>query len=156
MDTQRAGKGARVPTVLVVDDEQEIASLLRSYLERDGHRVIVAADGEAALRAVEAASPDLVVLDLMLPHLDGWEVSRRIRALMPIPIIMLTARDREDDKIRGLELGADDYVTKPFSPREVVARVRAVLRRNRHEGRDALQITVTTYVRLTHLLIALM
>src|SRR2546428_9081805 len=74
----------------------------------------------------------------MLPRLDGWEVSRRIRALMPVPIIMLTARDREEDKIRGLELGADDYVTKPFSPREVVARVRAVLRRNRHEGRDAL------------------
>jgi two-component system, OmpR family, alkaline phosphatase synthesis response regulator PhoP len=136
----RAGKGGRVPTVLVVDDEQEIASLLQSYLERDGHRVIVAADGEAALRAVEAASPDLVILDLMLPHVDGWEVSRRIRALMPIPIIMLTARDREDDKIRGLELGADDYVTKPFSPREVVARVRAVLRRNHHEGRDVLQV----------------
>src|SRR5258708_2314062 len=112
-----AGKGVRVPTVLVVDDEQEIASLLKSYLERDGHRVIVAGDGEAALRAVEAASPDLVGFDLML-----------------------TARDREDDKIRGLELGADDYVTKPFSPREVVARVRAVLRRNRHEGRDVLQL----------------
>src|SRR3989454_3313688 len=133
-----AGKGARVPTILVVEDEPEIVELLRSYLERDGHRVLTAADGEAAIREVEAATPDLVVLDLMLPRLDGWEVSRRIRALMPVPIIMLTARDREEDKIRGLELGADDYVTKPFSPREVVARVRAVLRRNRHEGRDAL------------------
>jgi len=133
-----AGKGARVPTILVVEDEPEIVELLRSYLERDGHRVLTAADGEAAIREVEAVTPDLVVLDLMLPRLDGWEVSRRIRALMPVPIIMLTARDREEDKIRGLELGADDYVTKPFSPREVVARVRAVLRRNRHEGRDAL------------------
>ena len=133
-----AGKGARVPTILVVEDEPEIVELLRSYLERDGHRVLTAADGEAAIREVEAATPDLVVLDLMLPRLDGWEVSRRIRALMPVPIIMLTARDREEDKIRGLELGADDYVTKPFSPREVVARVRAVLRRNHHEGRDAL------------------
>jgi DNA-binding response OmpR family regulator len=127
-----------MPTILVVEDEAEIAALLRSYLERDGHRVVTALDGEAALREVEAAAPDLVVLDLMLPRLDGWEVSRRIRMLMPIPIIMLTARDQEADKIRGLELGADDYVTKPFSPREVVARVRAVLRRNRHEGRDLL------------------
>lgn len=129
-----------MPTVLVVEDEPEIAVLLRSYLERDGHRVVIAGDGEAALREVEALAPDLVILDLMLPRLDGWEVSRRIRALVPIPIIMLTARDREEDKIRGLELGADDYVTKPFSPREVVARVRAVLRRNRHEGRDTLQL----------------
>lgn len=129
-----------MPTVLVVDDEAEIVSLIRSYLERDGHRVVVAFDGEAALQMVEAVSPDLVILDLMLPRLDGWEVSRRIRTLMPVPIIMLTARDREDDKVRGFELGADDYVTKPFSPREVVARVRAVLRRNRHEGRDLLQI----------------
>lgn len=126
-----------MPMILVVEDEPEIAELLRSYLERDGHRVLTAADGEAAIREVEAATPDLVVLDLMLPRLDGWEVSRRIRRLAPVPIIMLTARDGEEDKIRGLELGADDYVTKPFSPREVVARVRAVLRRNRHEGRDA-------------------
>ncbi len=129
-----------MPTILIVEDEPEITALLRSYLERDGHRVVAAADGEAALRAVEASTPDLVVLDLMLPRLDGWEVSRRIRTLMPVPIIMLTARDREEDKIRGLELGADDYVTKPFSPREVVARVRAVLRRNRHEGRDVLAL----------------
>ncbi len=129
-----------MPTILVVEDEPEIAALLRSYLERDGHSVVTAADGEAALREVEVTTPDLIVLDLMLPRLDGWEVSRRIRALMPIPIIMLTARDREEDKVRGLELGADDYVTKPFSPREVVARVRAVLRRNRHEGRDVVQV----------------
>ena len=133
-----------MPTILVVEDEPEIADLLRSYLEREGHRVLVAGDGEAAVREVEAAPPDLVVLDLMLPRLDGWEVSRRIRAVGPVPIIMLTARDREEDKIRGLELGADDYVTKPFSPREVVARVRAVLRRNRHEGRDTLVLDELT------------
>jgi DNA-binding response OmpR family regulator len=127
-------------TVLVVEDEAEIAALLRSYLERDGYRVLTAADGEAALRQIEDDVPDLVVLDIMLPRLDGWEVLRRLRTLATVPVIMLTARDQEEDKVRGLELGADDYVTKPFSPREVAARVRAVLRRNRHEGRDLLQV----------------
>jgi two-component system alkaline phosphatase synthesis response regulator PhoP len=127
-------------TVLVVEDEAEIAALLRSYLERDGYRVLTAADGEAALRQIEDGVPDLVVLDIMLPRLDGWEVLRRLRTLATVPVIMLTARDQEEDKVRGLELGADDYVTKPFSPREVAARVRAVLRRNRHEGRDLLQV----------------
>ncbi len=127
-------------TILVVEDEAEIAALLRSYLERDGHRVLAASDGEAALTHIEHGSVDLVVLDIMLPRLDGWEVLRRLRAVAPIPVIMLTARDQEEDKVRGLELGADDYVTKPFSPREVAARVRAVLRRNRHEGRDVLQV----------------
>jgi len=122
--------------ILVVEDEPEIARLLRSYLEREGYTVVVARDGEAALRAFEEASPDLVVLDLMLPRLDGWQVMRGIREASGVPVIVLTARDGVEDKVMGLELGADDYVTKPFSPREVVARVRAVLRRNRWRGRE--------------------
>ncbi|MDR5709269.1 MAG: response regulator transcription factor [Armatimonadota bacterium] len=122
--------------ILVVEDEPEIARLLRSYLEREGYAVVLARDGEAALRAFEDASPDLVVLDLMLPRLDGWQVMRSIREVSRVPVIMLTARDGVEDKVAGLELGADDYVTKPFSPREVVARVRAVLRRNRWGGRE--------------------
>ncbi|MDR7415484.1 MAG: response regulator transcription factor [Armatimonadota bacterium] len=122
--------------ILVVEDEPEIARLLRSYLEREGYTVVLARDGEAALRAFEEVSPDLVVLDLMLPRLDGWQVMRGIREASRVPVIMLTARDGVEDKVTGLELGADDYVTKPFSPREVVARVRAVLRRNRWGGRE--------------------
>lgn len=127
-------------SVLIVEDEKEIAELLRSYLERDGFQVAVAANGFEAIDRFEAASPDLVVLDLMLPGLNGLEVARRIRKVAPAPIIMLTARDREEDKIRGLELGADDYVTKPFSPREVAARVHAVLRRNRRGGREEMVV----------------
>jgi two-component system alkaline phosphatase synthesis response regulator PhoP len=123
-----------MPTILVVDDEPQIADLLRSYLQREGFTVEQAADGEAALSAVSRLRPDLVILDLMLPRVDGREVCRRIRAESTTPIIMLTARDEETDKLLGLELGADDYVTKPFSPREVVARVRAVLRRGAREG----------------------
>ena len=118
-----------MPRVLVVDDEEQIVDLLRSYLQRDGFDVDDAADGEAALAAIARLRPDLVILDLMLPKLDGREVCRRIRETANTPIIMLTARDEETDKLLGLELGADDYITKPFSPREVVARVRAVLRR---------------------------
>ena len=118
-----------MPRVLVVDDEPQIVGLLRSYLERDGFDVDEAADGEAALEATRRGRPDLVLLDLMLPRLNGREVCRRIRDMGQTPIIMLTARDEETDKLVGLELGADDYITKPFSPREVVARVRAVLRR---------------------------
>jgi len=123
-----------MPKILVVDDEPQIVELLRSYLERDGFTVVQAADGEAALGAVRAGQPDLVLLDLMLPRLDGREVCRRIREAGTTPVIMLTARDEETDKLLGLELGADDYITKPFSPREVVARVRAVLRRGSREG----------------------
>ena len=123
-----------MPTILVVDDEPQIVDLLRSYLQREGFTVEQAADGEAALSAVSRIRPDLVVLDLMLPRVDGREVCRRIRAEGTTPVIMLTARDEETDKLLGLELGADDYVTKPFSPREVVARVRAVLRRGAREG----------------------
>jgi two-component system, OmpR family, alkaline phosphatase synthesis response regulator PhoP len=129
-----------VPTVLVVDDEPQIVELLRAYLEREGFEVAHAADGDAALKEHERVRPDLIVLDLMLPKLDGREVCRRIREGARTPVIMLTARDDESDKVLGLELGADDYITKPFSPREVVARVRAVLRRGSHEPADVLRL----------------
>jgi len=119
-------------TVLVVEDEAEIADVVRQYLERDGYRVAVCGDGAQALAEFGRLRPDLVLLDLMLPGADGYEVCRRIRAQGSTPVIMLTARDEEHDKLIGLELGADDYITKPFSPREVVARVRAVLRRARN------------------------
>lgn len=120
-------------TVLVVDDEPEIAGVVRRYLEQDGFRVVTASDGRAALAAFRQERPHLVVLDLMLPGVDGWEVARQIRAAGGTPIIMLTARADEVDRLLGLGLGADDYITKPFSPREVVARVRAVLRRTSGE-----------------------
>jgi DNA-binding response OmpR family regulator len=116
-------------TILVVDDEGEITEIVRRYLERDGFHVVTAADGKAALATFRDEKPQLVVLDLMLPEVDGWEVARQIRAAGATPIIMLSARSDEVDRLLGLGLGADDYVTKPFSPREVVARVRAVLRR---------------------------
>ena len=117
--------------ILVVDDERKIVSLVRAYLEREGYDVIEASAGHEAVEASRRESPDLVVLDIMLPGLDGWEVCREIRRFSEVPIIMLTARDEDADKLVGLELGADDYVTKPFSPRELVARVRTVLRRAR-------------------------
>jgi DNA-binding response OmpR family regulator len=116
-------------TILVVDDEPKIADLARDYLEHAGFAVRTAGDGEAALTAVRRDRPDLVVLDLGLPGIDGLDVTRAIRRDSNLPVIMLTARDDELDKLLGLELGADDYLTKPFSPRELVARVRAVLRR---------------------------
>jgi two-component system alkaline phosphatase synthesis response regulator PhoP len=116
-------------TILVVDDEPKIAQLARDYLEHAGFSVLVAGDGPSALTAVRQRRPDLVVLDLGLPGLDGLDVTRELRRDSAIPIVMLTARDDELDKLLGLELGADDYLTKPFSPRELVARVRAVLRR---------------------------
>jgi DNA-binding response OmpR family regulator len=115
--------------VLVVDDEPMVREVLSRYLERDGFEVESAADGELALEAFEARRPDLVLLDLMLPRVDGFEVFRRIRARAPSPVIMITARGDVTDRIVGLETGADDYISKPFSPAEVVARVRAVLRR---------------------------
>ncbi|WP_170141034.1 response regulator transcription factor [Allonocardiopsis opalescens] len=115
--------------VLVVDDDPTVAEVVAGYLDREGFAVDRAADGHDALRRAVEAPPDLVVLDLMLPGLDGWEVCRRLRAQAPVPVIMLTARGDETDRILGLELGADDYVTKPFSPRELVLRVRSVLRR---------------------------
>ena len=116
-------------TILVVDDERNIVELARMYLEAEGYSVIVARDGKEALAQWRAAKPALMVLDLMLPQVDGWEVCRRVRAESDLPIIMLTARSDDVDKIVGLELGADDYLTKPFNPRELVARVKAVLRR---------------------------
>ena len=115
--------------VLLVDDEPMVRDVLSRYLERSGFAVTGAGDGEAALAAFDRAKPDLVLLDLMLPLIDGIEVFRRIRSRAPVPVIMLTARGEEINRIAGLELGADDYVTKPFSPRELVARVRSVLRR---------------------------
>jgi len=116
-------------TVLVVDDEPIVREVVVRYLAREGHETLEAADGNAARGAIEKAEPDLVVLDVMLPGTDGLELCRWIRGRSELPVIMLTARGEEADRIVGLELGADDYVTKPFSPRELAARVRSVLRR---------------------------
>jgi len=116
-------------TVLVVDDERNIVELVRLYLEKEGFSVIAASDGEQALVAFDRSDPDLVVLDLMLPKMDGFEVCRQLRRRGDVPILMLTARSEDIDAIVGLELGADDYVTKPFNPRALVARVKAILRR---------------------------
>ena len=116
--------------ILVVDDEAKIVKLVRSYLEQGGFSVVEAGDGQTALIQARREKPDLVVLDLGLPGIDGFEVARILRRERNVPIIMLTARIEDTDKIVGLELGADDYITKPFNPREVVARVRAVLRRS--------------------------
>jgi DNA-binding response OmpR family regulator len=115
--------------ILVVEDEPMVAEVVERYLRRDGHSVRVVDNGAAALDAFEQFQPDLIVLDVMLPGMDGLEVCRRLRAHSHVPIIMLTARGEELDKLLGLELGADDYITKPFSPRELAARVKAVLRR---------------------------
>ena len=116
--------------ILIVDDETRLVDVLKAYLERDGYRVAAAYNGREALLLARREKPDLILLDLMLPEMDGMEVCRTLRKESEVPIIMLTARSEETDKLIGLELGADDYVTKPFSPREVVARVRAVLRRS--------------------------
>ena len=116
-------------TILVVDDESQITKVLRGYLEQSGYRVVIASDGAMALAQYKHEKPDLVLLDLGLPQMDGIEVARRLRSTSNVPIIMITARVEETDRLVGLELGADDYITKPFSPREVVSRVRAVLRR---------------------------
>ena len=119
--------------ILVVDDEQKIVKLARDYLEEGGFRVLTAADGKTALAVARSDRPDLIVLDLMLPGMDGLDVCRALRRESDVPIIMLTARAEEADRLIGLELGADDYITKPFSPRELVARVRALLRRAQGE-----------------------
>ena len=116
-------------TLLLVDDEKNIIELERLYLEKEGYQIEVAYDGEAALEKFRATRPAVIILDLMLPGIDGWELCRRIRRESDVPIIILTARDQDVDKIVGLELGADDYLTKPFNPRELVARVKAVFRR---------------------------
>ncbi len=123
-------------TVLIVDDDPKIRDLLRLYVERERHTALFAADGQAALAAAQQHRPDLVLLDVMLPGLDGFEVCRRLREESEVPVILLTARSGDSDKVVGLDLGADDYVVKPFSPRELMARVRAQLRRHRPDDED--------------------
>lgn len=123
--------------ILVVDDEPSIREIVTLYLKRSGYEVTTAADGQAAVDALAHQAFDLVVLDLMLPHVDGLEITRRLRSADETPIIMLTARSEETDRILGLELGADDYVTKPFSPQELVSRVRAVLRRSQRAAQTS-------------------
>jgi two-component system alkaline phosphatase synthesis response regulator PhoP len=162
-------------TILVVDDEPKIVKLVRDYLERAGFKVLIASDGKSALTSVRTDKPDLLILDLGLPQLDGLDVTREIRKFSNVPVIMLTARAEETDKLVGLELGADDYVTKPFSPKELVARVRVVLRRMENasaapeimqaaglsldlprmrvnaEGRDIEELTPTEFALLTEM-----
>jgi two-component system, OmpR family, alkaline phosphatase synthesis response regulator PhoP len=128
---------ARQEKILVVDDEEHIIELVELYLEKEGYRVTSALDGDAAVEKFLSEKPDLLVLDIMLPGKDGLEVLREIRKTSQVPVIMLTARESEVDKVVGLELGADDYLTKPFSPRELVARVKAVLRRSKPPAEEA-------------------
>jgi len=123
------GQGVMAATVLVVEDERKLRDFIRSYLERAGLTVLSTGSGAEAITMAAGAAPDLVVLDLGLPDVPGETVARELRAMSPVPILMLTAKAAEEDRIRGLELGADDYVTKPFSPRELVLRVQAILRR---------------------------
>ncbi len=140
--------------ILIVDDDENICELLRLYLEKDGFDTIVANDGGQAITKVQVNNPDLILLDIMMPILDGWQVCREIRKSSNVPIIMLTAKGETFDKVLGLELGADDYITKPFDTKEVVARIKAVLRRisdadksdNDREVRyDGLRINITNY-----------
>ncbi len=128
--------------VLVVDDEPKIVSLVKLYLEKDGYEVLVADDGKEAVDIARGSNPELIVLDLNLPEIDGLEVCKILRKESDVPIIMLTARDEDVDKLIGLELGADDYVTKPFSPRELVARIRAVLRRTKGQQQSVERVVV--------------
>jgi len=116
--------------ILVVDDEKKIVEILKAYLEKEGYQVIIAYDGRSALELARSNNPHLIILDLMLPEISGWDVCRELRRESDVPVIMLTAGDDTTDKIIGLELGADDYVTKPFDPKEIISRVRAVLRRS--------------------------
>ena len=129
--------------ILVVDDEKKIVEILKAYLERDTFQVLVAYDGRTALELAAQQSPDMIILDLMLPEISGWDVCRTLRQTSGVPIIMLTARDEITDKIIGLELGADDYITKPFDPKEVISRIRAVLRRIEAKitPKDVLKVT---------------
>lgn len=133
-------------TILLIEDENEIAELLTLYFEKEGFRLVHASDGEAGLQRLAERSPRAVLLDVGLPGIDGMEVCRRIRSGSDVPVIMLTARDGEIDKIVGLEIGADDYVTKPFSPRELVARVKAVLRRSEERPTRTTVITIDDFV----------
>lgn len=140
--------------ILIVDDDTNICELLRLYLEKEQFETVVANDGKQAVEYAQKYNPDLILLDIMLPKLDGWQVCRQIRKTMETPIIMLTAKGETFDKILGLELGADDYVTKPFDTKEVIARVKAVLRRtndndkshNKEVRFDKLKINLTNYV----------
>ena len=125
-----------MPTILVVDDEKTMVDVIRYSLEKAGYRVITAFDGEEGLRLARAEKPDLMVLDIMLPVIDGYEVCKTVGMELQIPILMLSARDEEIDRILGLELGADDYLTKPFSPRELVARVKAHLRAEKRRSQE--------------------
>lgn len=139
--------------ILIVDDDVNICELLRLYLEKEGYETIVANDGKTAVDLASQHSPDLILLDIMLPQLDGWQVCREIRKFSETPIIMITAKGEVFDKILGLELGADDYVTKPFDTKEIVARVKAVLRRSSDKNKktveevnyDKLRINLTNY-----------
>lgn len=138
--------------IMVVDDDENIAQLVRLYLEKEGFEVVSYARGDSALAAFKANPPSLVLLDIMLPGMDGWQVCRAIRQISSIPIIMLSAKDETFDKVLGLELGADDYVTKPFEPKELTARVKAVLRRGQPDQQDndtlsfpGLTISLTRY-----------
>ena len=134
-------KGRRIPhmsnKILVVDDDLNICELLKLYLENEGYTAYVANDGQAAVDMFNEKSPDLVLLDIMLPKMDGWQVCREIRKTSSVPIIMLTAKGETFDKVLGLELGADDYVTKPFDSKEVMARIKAVLRRAKGESENS-------------------
>jgi DNA-binding response OmpR family regulator len=135
-------------TVVLIEDEQSIGSLVRAYLQRDGFQAVWVRSGEQGLAELDRHPVRLVILDVGLPGIDGFEVCRRIRARSPLPIIMLTARDEEADRVAGLEVGADDYVPKPFSPRELMARVRAVLRRTEPRSQDdVLQLEDVTVFR---------
>lgn len=120
----------RQQTVLIADDEAQIREILSLYFKKEGFKVIEAADGAEALVQIQAGKPDIILLDIMMPVLDGFEVCKQVRKISDVPIIMLTAKDFDDDRILGLEMGADDYIAKPFNTREVVARVKAVLRRS--------------------------
>jgi len=134
-------------SVLLVEDEENLASLVQAYLEQEGYRVVAVGTGADALRAVEQESLRLVVLDLNLPDLDGLDVCKQIRARSSVPVVMLTARDEEPDRLAGLELGADDYIGKPFSPRELVARMKAVLRRAEPHADEELLVLGDVVVR---------
>ncbi len=138
--------------ILIVDDDQNICELLRLYVEKEGFEAVVVNDGEAAIKAVNEYSPKLILLDIMLPKLDGWQVCREVRKVSDIPIIMITAKGETFDKVLGLELGADDYIAKPFDTKEVIARIKAVLRRTYTDEEsvklvkfDKLEINLTNY-----------
>ncbi len=134
--------------ILVIEDDPNTANLVVLYLEKEGFQALQANDGEKGLALAKKQGPDLVILDLMLPRLDGWEVCRRLRKTSEVPVIMLTARSEEIDRVSGLTLGADDYVVKPFSPRELVARVKAVLRRTSSTGAPSAKVLVHGDVQL--------